>query len=383
VTAVEPEQSTQPPQPHTDQPGQPPSGVDDLGTYPWVERTGGHLTRAERRRLVRPLAVSLAGNLTGRLAMLLRVNSGRRRHPTLGRQEPPDSALTRAALSVARARLGPALLNHSHRTFLFAAALGEFEGLDVDREVLCAAALLHDVGLSTREPLVDFTRASARAASLRRLGPSEHSGARSCPRHLQRFVGAARTGFGLGALRRHPRAGPGVRRTGGEFAPRSSFASDGRSMSAEVLRYAAFTADGRGGNPAGVVLDAESLTDAEMLAIARAIGYSETAFVIPTPEGAVDAVVRFFSPVAEVAFCGHATVATAVALAERAGPGRLHLSTRAGPTTVVTHVQDGDLAATLTSPPTTTRTVDESILAEALAALRWRPEHLDPRYPAH
>jgi len=56
-------------------------------------------------------------------------------------------------------------------------------------------------------------------------------------------------------------------------------------MTAEVLRYAAFTLDGRGGNPAGVVLDAGSLTDPQMLAIAQAIGYSETAFVVPGAAG--------------------------------------------------------------------------------------------------
>lgn len=47
----------------------------------------------------------------------------------------------------------------------------------------------------------------------------------------------------------------------------------------ETLRYAAFTRDGRGGNPAGVVLGADDLTDAQMLSIAQAVGYSETAFV--------------------------------------------------------------------------------------------------------
>ena len=109
-------------------------------------------------------------------------------------------------------------------------------------------------------------------------------------------------------------------------------------MSAEVLRYAAFTADGSGGNPAGVVLDAGSLGDAQMLAIAAAIGYSETAFVIPTD---IDPTLRFFSPVAEVAFCGHATIATAVALAERRGPGIVRLSTPAGPVTVATRIEGG------------------------------------------
>jgi PhzF family phenazine biosynthesis protein len=175
-------------------------------------------------------------------------------------------------------------------------------------------------------------------------------------------------------------------------------------MSAEVLRYAAFTGNGRGGNPAGVVLDAGSLTDKQMLAIAQAIGYSETAFVVSldaassgqspvvATEGscrgvsagaASRATLRFFSPVAEVEFCGHATVATAVALAERQGTGRIEMSTKAGPVPVTTRVEDGELVGTLTSPPTTTRPVEESVLDETLVALRWTRQQLDPRYPAH
>lgn len=51
----------------------------------------------------------------------------------------------------------------------------------------------------------------------------------------------------------------------------------------EIQRYAAFTADPRGGNPAGVVLDAGGLTEAEWLAIAAEVGYSETAFVVSGP----------------------------------------------------------------------------------------------------
>ena len=50
-------------------------------------------------------------------------------------------------------------------------------------------------------------------------------------------------------------------------------------MATEVLRYAAFTANGTGGNPAGVVLEASGLSDSEMLAVAAAVGYSETAFL--------------------------------------------------------------------------------------------------------
>lgn len=152
-------------------------------------------------------------------------------------------------------------------------------------------------------------------------------------------------------------------------------------MTGEVLRYAAFTDAGIGGNPAGVVLDARSLGDAEMLAIARDVGYSETAFVLPTDAAAVR--VRYFSPLAEVAFCGHATVATAVALADRDGPGELDLVTLAGPIRVTTTAGDAGTVATLTSPATHTRPASEADLGETLVALGWGLDDLDPTYPPH
>jgi hypothetical protein len=136
----------------------------DLGTHTWVERTGGLLTAAERRSLLWPLASTHATNAIGRISMLLRVNSGRRTPVAGGKRPPPDWVLTRAAEALGRRRLSPALLNHSYRTYAFGAALGELENLDVDRELLFAAALLHDVGLPTPVPQVDFTRASARVA---------------------------------------------------------------------------------------------------------------------------------------------------------------------------------------------------------------------------
>jgi hypothetical protein len=96
--------------------------------------------------------------------MLVGVNTGRRAVVPASRLKAPDSVLTRAAEAEARRRLTPALLNHSYRTFAFGSALGALENLDVDREVLFAAALLHDVGLPTPAEGVDFTRASDRVA---------------------------------------------------------------------------------------------------------------------------------------------------------------------------------------------------------------------------
>jgi PhzF family phenazine biosynthesis protein len=153
-------------------------------------------------------------------------------------------------------------------------------------------------------------------------------------------------------------------------------------MTAEVLRYAAFPDEGVGGNPAGVVLDAGSLTDAQMLAISQAIGYSETAFLRPVAESSERRWrIRYFSPRAEVAFCGHATIAAAVALAERDGPGRLSLETNAGLVSVSTRREDDTITATLVSPPTSTHAVEDTVLTVALQALRIAPEDLDPRYP--
>jgi PhzF family phenazine biosynthesis protein len=149
----------------------------------------------------------------------------------------------------------------------------------------------------------------------------------------------------------------------------------------EVLRYAAFTDGGRGGNPAGVVLDAGGMTDEEMLVVAAEVGFSETAFVVgPAPDGWR---VRYFSPQAEVDFCGHATIATAVALAERDGPGEVTMLTAAGPVAVTSRATEDGLAATLVSVPPRTTPADPSVVDRALDALRWRADELDPSYPVH
>lgn len=84
----------------------------------------------------------------------------------------------------------------------------------------------------------------------------------------------------------------------------------------EVLRMAVFSDEPTGGNPAGVVLDGSVLDDAQMLRVAADIGYSETAFVTGREAGGRFRL-RFFSPLAEIPFCGHATLGTAVALAAR------------------------------------------------------------------
>jgi PhzF family phenazine biosynthesis protein len=145
------------------------------------------------------------------------------------------------------------------------------------------------------------------------------------------------------------------------------------------LRYSAFTDDPSGGNPAGVVLDADGLDDDAMLAIAAELGYSESAFVRPRSGNEYD--IRFFSPLAEVAFCGHATIATGVAIAERIGPGRIVFHTRNGEVPVDTSVEAAGVTATLTSVAPYVEDAAATLLEPALQALGYASEDLDPQLP--
>ncbi|MGA8211306.1 MAG: PhzF family phenazine biosynthesis isomerase [Nocardioidaceae bacterium] len=152
---------------------------------------------------------------------------------------------------------------------------------------------------------------------------------------------------------------------------------------AQVLRYAAFASDPAGGNPAGVVLDADDLDDAAMQQIAADVGYSETAFVGRAGWRAPDLGLRFFSPLAEVAFCGHATIATGVALVDSGGHGPFTFHTPAGVVEVAVEQAGGLTRASLRSVPGHSRPVAGEVLRETLAALRWAEDDLDASYPPH
>ncbi|MGV9879997.1 PhzF family phenazine biosynthesis protein [Streptomyces sp. NPDC003006] len=153
--------------------------------------------------------------------------------------------------------------------------------------------------------------------------------------------------------------------------------------SPEVLRYTAFATDPAGGNPAGVVLDAAGLDDGAMLAIAAELGYSETAFLTRPADAraGLPYTVRYFSPRAEVPFCGHATVAAAVALAERDGAGDFVFGTRAGAVPVTVSAEGGTVRATLTSVAPYVEEAAPDDVTEALAALGWGAGELDAGLP--
>jgi hypothetical protein len=138
--------------------------TNTVGTVEWTQRTGGRLVPVERRRLVGDLARVHVRNVIGRLSVFTHLDRGRRSYVPPTRLQPPDSPLTRAAHDAATRVLPAVLVNHSYRTYRFANALSELEGLEVDTELLFAAALLHDTGLVLAGGQDDFTLASARVA---------------------------------------------------------------------------------------------------------------------------------------------------------------------------------------------------------------------------
>jgi PhzF family phenazine biosynthesis protein len=101
-----------------------------------------------------------------------------------------------------------------------------------------------------------------------------------------------------------------------------------------IFQVDAFTTERFTGNPAGVVLDADALTDAEMLAIARELNNADTAFVLKPDAADHELRVRFFTPRTEASFVGHATVATHFVLSRDAAvggkPGRIRQRQKSG-----------------------------------------------------
>lgn len=80
------------------------------------------------------------------------------------------------------------------------------------------------------------------------------------------------------------------------------------------LQVDAFTTRPLAGNPCAIIFDADDLSDAQLLAIAREMNLSETAFVLRPAVADVRA--RYFTPAEEIPLAGHPTIAMIHALVE-------------------------------------------------------------------
>jgi trans-2,3-dihydro-3-hydroxyanthranilate isomerase len=136
-----------------------------------------------------------------------------------------------------------------------------------------------------------------------------------------------------------------------------------------------FTDRAFGGNPLGVVLDAEGLSTAQMLSIAREFNYSETTFVLPPRGAGHDAEVRIFTVNSEIPFAGHPNVGTAYVLASRAkaAPAQLTFEEKAGLVPVEILITQGKVTGAELTAPQPLKRLTEVPVEEAAACLSLSP----------
>lgn len=134
------------------------------------------------------------------------------------------------------------------------------------------------------------------------------------------------------------------------------------------LQVDAFTTHPFGGNPCAVFFECDDMSDATMLAIAREMNLSETAFVLKSTVGDVRA--RYFTPAEEIPLAGHPTIATTFALvatdrfALQGEVTRLMLELQVGPIAVDIHASEGQITniAMTQKPPQFTTIHDPAIV---------------------
>src|SRR5260370_21149929 len=140
-----------------------------------------------------------------------------------------------------------------------------------------------------------------------------------------------------------------------DYASKSGYVArsrrTGQSLATlNVFQVDAFTDRTFAGNPAGVVLGADGLTDRQMQAIARELNNSETAFVLEADADDHDVRIRFFTPTVEVPSCGHATIAAHYVRARRLGLPRCRIwqKIKAGRLPVDVDLRNGDYFIVMT-----------------------------------
>jgi PhzF family phenazine biosynthesis protein len=151
----------------------------------------------------------------------------------------------------------------------------------------------------------------------------------------------------------------------------------------QVHQVDAFTQAPFTGNPAGVVLNADVLAEAQMLAIARELNNSETAFILAADADDHTVRARFFTPRSEVGFVGHATVAAQYVLSRRHdAPRWQRQKSKAGIVDIEVRGSGPERAIAIRrAPPALGRELNDRERLAVLDALALASESLDTRMP--
>jgi trans-2,3-dihydro-3-hydroxyanthranilate isomerase len=154
--------------------------------------------------------------------------------------------------------------------------------------------------------------------------------------------------------------------------------------SISVYHVDAFTTVPFCGNPAGVVPEADGLTETEMQKIARELNLSETAFLFPSNQQTADFRVRYFTPTKEIDFCGHATIGLSWLLATKYGwkdKAKIILATNVGTIPVELTKREGKLITvtmTQATPKVQNVQLDREKIGQIIGV---KTEAIDQRYP--
>ena len=122
-----------------------------IGTFEWVEQTGGKLGLADKLTIV-------AQGVKAKAATNKRMKAGVRiRHKEVEDILPPDSAIAREALAMCEEASAPFLFNHCLRAYFWARLLDD-GSQPFDDEATFVALMLHDMGLTDTHHLTGQTQ---------------------------------------------------------------------------------------------------------------------------------------------------------------------------------------------------------------------------------
>jgi len=146
----------------------------------------------------------------------------------------------------------------------------------------------------------------------------------------------------------------------------------------KVERIAAFSYKNSGGNPAGVHFSDEMLSEKEMLQIAKDVNYSETAFLVKVGDSFR---IRYFSPETEIAFCGHATIASGSFIGEKFGLGSYELILNDGSIQIEVSQNEGENYTSISSLKTHSKDVNEEYINKIITEFSFNKEDLNEKFP--
>lgn len=128
--------------------------LSDVGTLAWGRRTNGRLSRFDRAELLRQSMLLQLRLLPVKLRRRFGLSSKRLAHLDPSRVQVPDSGVARRAEQLLQESSPGHLVNHCHRSYLWAAMLAQHDNIRHDTELLYVACLLHDLGLADQRSAV-------------------------------------------------------------------------------------------------------------------------------------------------------------------------------------------------------------------------------------